>query len=181
MNHDIERVLAELAESAGARGVRLAVAESLTGGLLAASIVSMPGASKMLAGAVVAYDTALKHTLLGVDAELLRTRGPVDDEVARQMARGVREACGVSIEVSSAVDAEGVTARPVDIGVSTTGVAGPEPDPQSGQTAGTVWVGVSSPRGERAIHLQLHGDRDAIREATVAAALTEMVAEIGMW
>ena len=76
-------------------GVRFAAAESLTGGLLSATIVSVPGASRVFSGGIVAYDTALKSSLLGVDAPLLAARGPVDPEVATQMARGVRRACAV--------------------------------------------------------------------------------------
>lgn len=72
------------------RGLTLAVAESLTGGALSAALVSVPGASAVLRGAVVAYATPVKASLLGVDPGLLAAHGPVDPEVARQMARGVR-------------------------------------------------------------------------------------------
>lgn len=167
-----------LISAAAARGLRIAVAESLTGGLLAAELVAVPGASRVFSGGVVAYDTALKHALLGVDAELLRARGPVDAEVARQMARGVRRACavpepsvgGTASEASRAI-AE--PAREADLGIATTGVAGPDPDPQTGQPAGTVWVAVSGPGGERAELLEgLAGlGREEIRIATVRAAI----------
>lgn len=151
--------------------LRIAVAESLTGGLLASAIVSVSSASRVFSGAVVAYDTALKHSLLDVDQELLRRCGPVDGEVAKQMAKGVRGACAVT-RPGEAVP------RPADIGISTTGVAGPDPDPQTGQTAGTVWVGVSSARGERAIRLHLDGDREGIRSQSVSAALDALLEEI---
>ncbi|WP_449279654.1 CinA family protein [Leucobacter sp. GX0328] len=164
------RASAEVAEAviarAVSRGLRLAVAESLTGGLLASTLVSVPGASRALSGGVVAYDTALKRSLLGVDGALLAERGPVDRAVAEQMARGAREACAVP-GVSGAV-------HRADIGISTTGVAGPDPDPQTGQPAGTVWVCVSGP-GEAERTLLLPGlaglDRRGIREAAVRAAL----------
>ncbi len=149
-----QRVLA-LAE---ARGVRVAVAESLTGGLLADAFVSVPGASRVFAGGIVAYDTALKHTLVGVDADLLRLRGPVDAQVAEQMAAGVRVAC-------ARPDA------PVELGIATTGVAGPDPDPQSGQPAGVVWVGLSLRDRTGAVSVRCNGDRPAIRRAAVEAAL----------
>lgn len=142
-------VLAAVARS----GRSLAVAESLTGGLLAATLVDVPGASTVFRGAVVAYATDLKATLLGVDSALLAERGPVDPEVAAQMAAGVR----VRLDA--------------DIGVSTTGVAGP--DPQDGQPPGTVYVAVDLHGAPvRVQALRLSGDRAAIREATVQAALS---------
>ncbi|WP_435191633.1 nicotinamide-nucleotide amidohydrolase family protein [Streptomyces sp. bgisy126] len=119
-------VLALLAE----RGQTLAVAESLTGGLLAAELTGVPGASASFRGSVTAYATALKHELLGVDAVLLAERGAVDPEVASQMAAGVRARLGA------------------DWGIATTGVAGPEP--QDGQPVGTVYVAVAGPGGETA-------------------------------
>lgn len=152
-------------ERARDHGFRIAVAESLTGGLLADALVSVPGASRAFSGGIVSYDTALKHSLLGVDAELLETAGPVDSTVAQQMAAGVREACSVA----------GI---PATIGVATTGVAGPDPDFQSGQLPGTVWLGVSSELGERSVLLVCAGDRASIRAEAVAAALTEIDREI---
>lgn len=155
--------------AAAERGLRLAVAESLTGGLLASEFVAVPGSSRVFSGGVVAYDTALKRSVLGVDAELLRARGPVDAEVARQMARGVRRACAVD-------------GREADIGIATTGVAGPEPDPQTGQPPGTVWVAVSGPKGDHATLLDgLSGlDRVGVRLATVRAAIEFAIRESGM-
>ncbi len=165
---------AQVIRLATERGARLAVAESLTGGMLAAELVSVPGASLAFSGGIVAYDTALKHSLLHVDVRLLAERGPVDAEVARQMARGVRLACAVP---ASGVGGE-AESTPADIGIATTGVAGPDPDPQTGQPAGTVWVGVSSSGGERAVELALSGDRAGIRAETVAAALRAALEEI---
>lgn len=158
----------EVVALASELGLRIAVAESLTGGLLAAALVAVPGASAAFSGGVVAYDTALKATLLGVDRTLLRDRGPVDGDVAKQMAVGVRAAC--------AVETAGGARTRASIGVSTTGVAGPEPDAQTGQPAGTVWIGVSSEAGERSMRLAtLEGDRQAIREHTVDAALETLL------
>ena len=73
-----------------ARGFKLAIAESLTGGLLSAEFVSVPGASNVLLGSIVAYQTSLKHELLGVSRTLLENQGAVDPEVAAQMAAGIR-------------------------------------------------------------------------------------------
>lgn len=153
-----------IVELAGALDLRVAVAESLTGGLLAGAIVGEPGASRVLSGGIVAYDTGLKRTLLGVDHELLAKRGPVDGEVARQMARGARLACAVDRG-----DPGGL--RPADIGVATTGVAGPDPDPQTGQPAGTVWVGLSVGGVDSAHLISLQGSRAEIRSGAVRAAL----------
>lgn len=170
MSGDVGVAAARVIRAATERGLRIASAESLTGGLLAAALVEAPGASAAFSGGIVAYDTALKRSLLGVDASLLAARGPVDAEVARQMARGVRVAC--------AVEVPGASGRPADLGIATTGVAGPETDPQTGQPVGTVWVGVSSPRGERAVGLQLAGGRAAIRTETVRAAIEVLGEEL---
>lgn len=132
-------------------GQTVAVAESLTGGLLAASIVDVPGASAVFRGGVVAYATDLKHALLGVDADLLDRAGAVHPQVAAQMAGGVRERLAATW------------------GLATTGFAGP--DPQGGQPPGTVFVGVAGPDGVHTLSLTLRGDRAQIRGATVDAAL----------
>ncbi|MCU1528265.1 MAG: damage-inducible protein CinA [Frondihabitans sp.] len=140
-----------------ARGLSIAVAESLTGGLLVADLVSVPGASAVVAGGVVAYQTELKHTLLGVSAALLEAVGAVHPDVAVQMARGVRERLTLG-------------GMPAAIGVATTGVAGP--DPQDGKPVGTVFVGVSWGRHSEVTSLHLEGDRAAIRRATVSESLS---------
>ncbi|UNS99353.1 nicotinamide-nucleotide amidohydrolase family protein [Streptomyces tubbatahanensis] len=137
-------VLALLTE----RGQTLAVAESLTGGLVAAELTAVPGASRAFLGSVTAYAAALKRDVLGVDGALLEERGAVDPEVARQMAQGVRTALGA------------------DWGVATTGVAGPEP--QDGQPVGTVYVAVAGPgagdgAGAVADRLRIEGSRSGDR------------------
>lgn len=115
------RVLAGLA----AAEETLAVAESLTGGSVLATLVAVPGASAVLRGGVVAYATDLKAALLDVPADLLAERGAVDRDVARAMAAGVRARLAA------------------DWGVGTTGVAGP--DPQDGHPPGTFHVAVAGP------------------------------------
>jgi nicotinamide-nucleotide amidase len=131
----------------------LAVAESLTGGLLAAAIVDVPGASAVFRGGLVVYATDLKESLAGVPAALLAARGPVDPEVALALAEGVRARCGA------------------DWGLATTGVAGP--DPQDGVPVGTVYVAVAGPEppATRVRSLVVSGNRAAIRRAAVTAAL----------
>ena len=153
------RLIAELTR----RQLRIAVAESLTGGLLTAELTRIPGASLAVSGGVVAYDTAVKGSLLGVDRDLLAREGAVHPEVARQMADGVRAALAVDD-------------RPADIGVATTGVAGP--DGQDGREPGTVFVGVSAFGEVDSVELSLAGDRQAIRAATVGAAIDAVLARL---
>ncbi|ALV32911.1 CinA family protein [Streptomyces sp. CdTB01] len=148
------------------RGETLAVAESLTGGLVAADITGVPGASKAFRGSVTAYATELKHELLGVDADLLAARGAVDPQVAAQMAAGVRKALGA------------------DWGIATTGVAGPEP--QDGRPVGTVFVAVDGPfgpgsgsaSGGKVEALRLNGDRAEIRRESVRSVLALLLTEL---
>jgi len=161
----VEPAAFELISTLTRRGLTVATAESLTGGLLAGELVQVPGASKVFSGGIVSYHTELKHNLLGVDSDLLAINGPVDPLVAQQMAEGARQACAV----------EGKAA---DLGLATTGVAGPDPDPQTGKPAGTVFLGVATAHGARAVELALSGDRPAIRAQTVAAAIREALDEI---
>lgn len=121
MSGEAEQVLALLA----GRSLTLAVAESLTGGLVAAELTSVAGASRSFRGSVTAYATDLKRDVLGVDGALLEERGAVDGDVALQMAAGARQVLGA------------------DWGAATTGVAGPEP--QGGRPVGTVYVAVAGP------------------------------------
>tara|TARA_R110002020_G_scaffold34034_4_gene103234 strand:- start:317 stop:853 length:537 start_codon:yes stop_codon:yes gene_type:complete len=139
-----------------ARGWTLGIAESLTGGMLAAALISVPGASATVRGAIVAYATPLKHSLLGVDAALLAEHGAVHPEVARQMADGVRRAVAID-------------GRPAEVGIATTGIAGP--DSPDGQPVGTVHIGMSTPDDSRVLTLQLNGDRATIRSESVSFAL----------
>ncbi len=146
------RLIAELTR----RGMTIAVAESLTGGLVVAELIAVPGASAVVRGGVVAYATELKTSLLGVDAALLAERSPIDPEVARQMADGVRWRLGHG-------------GAPADVGLATTGVAGP--DQQDGHPVGEVWIGVAIGDTVSAHGLTLGGDREAIRSATVSESL----------
>ncbi|MGN9795467.1 CinA family protein [Streptomyces sp. OZ13] len=148
-------VLALLAE----RGQSLAAAESLTGGLVAAELTSVPGASKVFRGSVTAYATTLKRDVLGVDGVLLAERGAVDPQVASQMAAGVRDVMGA------------------DWALATTGVAGP--DPQDGQPVGTVYVAVAGPAGAgKVAALRLNGDRGEIRRESVRSVLELLLEEL---
>lgn len=138
-------------------GRTVAVAESLTGGLVLATLVSVPGASAVVRGGVVAYMTDVKTSVLGVDHELLDLEGAVHPEVARQMARGVVSLVGA------------------DYGLATTGVAGP--DPQDGRPVGEVHVAVVGPGGRthtQSPRFDAALGRDGIRWAAVHEALSAL-------
>jgi len=150
---------AEIIALLTARHHTIAVAESLTGGLLVAELIRTPGASGVVLGGVVAYNTELKHTVLGVDAEVLAAHGPVHPDVAAQMAVGVRAALTVAGENAH-------------IGISTTGVAGP--DPQDGQPVGTVFLGFAIGSEVRTRGLELSGTREEIRSRVVYESLSEL-------
>jgi nicotinamide-nucleotide amidase len=150
---------AEVIERLGARGQTIAVAESLTGGMLAAALTAVPGASAVFRGGIVSYATDLKASLLGVPAALLDARGAVDPAVASAMAEGARQRMTATV------------------GAATTGVAGP--DPQDGQPVGTVYIAVSrAGRGTTVRSLALSGDRQQIRQATVDRLLGLLVSNL---
>jgi nicotinamide-nucleotide amidase len=157
---DVHAEAEALLSALAVRGWTVAVAESLTGGLVVASLVSVPGASASVRGGVVAYATELKQSLLGVDAALLAEHGAVHPEVARQMATGVRRAAAID-------------GREADVGIATTGIAGP--DSPDGQPVGTVHIGVAWPGDDLVMSLQLTGDRDEIRAASVRHALRSAI------
>jgi nicotinamide-nucleotide amidase len=144
----------EIVDALRRAGLTIAVAESLTGGLLVAELVSVPGASAVVRGGVVAYATDLKAALLGVDSALLDAVGAIHPDVAEQMAAGVRSRLGA------------------DIGIATTGVAGP--DPQDGHAPGEVWLGFAIGDRVSSVGLALGGDRAAIRRDTVSESLSRL-------
>jgi nicotinamide-nucleotide amidase len=148
-------------EALAGAGTTIATAESLTGGLLCAALVDVPGASAVVRGGIVAYATALKADLLDVDRDALARTGPVDGLVAEQMARGARQRLGA------------------DVGISTTGVAGP--GPADGFPAGTAFVGVAADwleGGARHVLLHVEGERPAVRAGVVTAALAQVLAAL---
>ncbi len=139
-------------------GQTVAVAESLTGGLVAAALTSVPGASVVVRGGVIAYAAELKTALLGVPADLLARHGTVHPDVAATMASGVRERLGATY------------------GAATTGVAGP--GPAEGKPQGTVFVAIDGPAGPAGAGLQLAGDRWQVREETVLSVLSLLVSAL---
>lgn len=141
----------EVVERLRAADLTVATGESLTGGLVSAALVDVPGSSQVVRGGVIAYATDLKAHLLGVDEELLGAGGPVQAEVARQLARGAARLLGA------------------DCGVGTTGVAGP--GPSDGHVAGTVFLAASLAEKVRTRRLVLAGTRQLVRRASVTASL----------
>ena len=136
------------------RGVRLATAESCTGGAIADALVSVPGASAVFVGGVVAYDNAIKTSLLGVDAGLIARVGAVSEEVAIAMAAGARERLGTQFAIS------------------TTGIAGPDGGSDE-KPVGLVWFGLANPDGSvDSRSMTFPGNRDDIRRRATTAALS---------
>jgi nicotinamide-nucleotide amidase len=135
----------------GSRGIKLATAESLTGGELGGLISAIPGASKTYVGGVISYATEVKLDLLGIDQETVDTVGVVSEQCAAEMATGVRDLLKA------------------DIGVSTTGVAGPTP--QEDKPVGLAYVGVAHGDDVRVREVNADGSRWEIRRAVVAAAM----------
>ncbi len=141
---------AETLRHIGGAGLTLAIAESLTGGLLCARLTDVPGASSVLRGGVVAYATDAKRDVLGVPADVLAQHGAVSAKTAEDMALRVRETFGS------------------DIGLSTTGVAGP--DEQEGKRVGSVFIAIADAQTVVSHAFNFHGSRADIREQTVQAA-----------
>lgn len=148
-------------------GMYLAIAESLTGGLLAAEIVAVPGASKVFLGSITAYQNSIKRSELNIAEELLASHGAVSAQVAEAMAAGVR---------AKFARAAGISPDRV-IGVATTGVAGPEPDGQN--PVGLVYLGFALPGGQvSSRRFDFSGDRSEIRHQAVRSAFSELREQI---
>lgn len=140
-------------------GVTLATAESLTGGLVCAALVSEPGASEVVRGGIVAYDADVKVSVLAVSPVDLAREGPVSPSVVLAMARGARTVLGA------------------DVAVATTGVAGPEP--HGGHQPGTFMIAVVGPAMERVEVYFAEGDRHAVVRAAVDRALEDLRDALG--
>ncbi|OLN33808.1 competence/damage-inducible protein A [Desulfosporosinus metallidurans] len=130
----------------------IATAESCTGGLLGAALTQEPGSSDFYLGGVVSYSNSLKKGILGVREETLNTFGAVSEEVAIEMAEGIRSKTGS------------------DLAISTTGIAGPGGGSDK-KPVGLVFVGFATPEGVHAEKFQFYGERESVRQLTVQAAL----------
>lgn len=153
-----ERPLAEIiGRTLAERGLTIATSESITGGLLGATITGVPGASRYYVGGVVVYATEQKARIGGVGAGVLKSHGVISEQTAVEMAMGVQELTGA------------------DYALAASGVAGP--DPQEGHPPGVVWIAAAGPRvgaiepSPVALRFEFDGDRQQIREQTVSAAL----------
>ena len=140
------------------RSLTVASCESLTGGMICSTLVDVPGASAVVRGGLITYQTDTKTLLAHVPAGLIEAHGVVSAEVAIAMAAGTRQVLGT------------------DIAVSATGMA--SPGTPADPPAGTVYVGLSTKDGTHALPLQLTGDRQAIRRQTVQAALEAILAAL---
>lgn len=153
----LDEAAARVVAAATATGTTFSISESLTGGMVAAAIASVPGASAVFRGAVVAYHQDVKISVLGVPSELIAEHGTVHGEVAAAMARGVATACGA------------------EVAVATTGVAGP--GPHEGHPAGTVFVGTYDGAHSEGINVSLTSPgmgRSDVRESASRAALEQL-------
>jgi nicotinamide-nucleotide amidase len=135
-----------------AAGARVAVAESCTGGLVAARLTAIPGASTVFAGGIVAYDNAVKVAELGVPERTIRAEGAVSEAVVRAMAGGAQRRFGT------------------DAAIAVTGIAGPEGGSEE-KPVGTVWLGAAWGAEQRAVRLGFAGDRGEVRARATQAAL----------
>ncbi len=144
-------------------GWTIATCESITGGGIGAALTAVPGASEVFRGGLITYATDLKTSLAGVDAGFVAANGVINERTAKEMALGAAWHCRS------------------DVGLSATGVAGP--DPQDGFEPGTVWLGLALPAPWddriRARRLQLAGDRETIRASCVAAAVSWLAECLG--
>ncbi len=150
----IEKILVE---KLIAKGLKISTAESCTGGMIAAKITAVPGASECFDAGVVTYSNEQKHKLIGVRTETLEKYGAVSQETALEMCKGVKK-------LTSA-----------DIGISVTGIAGPGGGTPE-KPVGTVWIGVCSNNTHNAMKFLFEGNRDEVRNKTAEKAL-EMAME----
>ncbi|MEY2679737.1 MAG: hypothetical protein RLZZ160_815 [Actinomycetota bacterium] len=140
-----------IVESLKSTGETLSIAESLTGGALTSEIVSVPGASHILKGSIVAYSVEIKVHELSVSQDIIDKVGVVSEEVALAMADGVKARMNSTWSIAS------------------TGVAGP--GPHHGIPAGTVWLAIVGPDTRETVKLALEGDRERVRRGAVESAL----------
>jgi PncC family amidohydrolase len=149
----------QIGRSFKARGWKLAVAESCTGGLIADRITNIPGSSDYFLGGVVAYSNAAKQSLLGVAADTLEAHGAVSQETAIEMAAGARRAFAA------------------DLAVSVTGIAGPS-GAQAGKPIGLTFIGLSGPAGDRFERHVWSKDRKGNKAMSAEAALKMILDEL---
>ncbi|MBQ9021483.1 MAG: CDP-diacylglycerol--glycerol-3-phosphate 3-phosphatidyltransferase [Eggerthellaceae bacterium] len=156
---DLRLLAEEVLLKARAASLTLATAESCTGGYISEVLTAIPGSSDVYSGGVVSYSNDVKHAVLGVGAETLKDFGAVSEEVACEMARGVRNLAGAHVAVS------------------VTGIAGPDGGSPE-KPVGTVWIGISDAHSEHAHRYVFPGNRDDVRAQTVEEALRRLLEAI---
>ncbi|NLO84463.1 MAG: CinA family protein [Clostridiales bacterium] len=156
---DLMQMSTEVVNQFLSRGLTLGTAESLTGGMISASVASVSGASAVLMGGIVSYDPRIKHELLGVTMEVIDGAGVVSSECASQMARGARIALSV------------------DVAISATGIAGPTGGTNE-TPVGTVFLGVSTAKQTHTVKCLFDGGRQSVREQSALHALQLALAAI---
>jgi PncC family amidohydrolase len=140
-----------------AKKLTLSTAESCTGGLLASRITDVAGSSDYFLGGVVSYAYSAKETLLGIEHALLAADGAVNETIARQMARSIREKLGT------------------DVAMGITGIAGPTGG-MSEKPVGLVWIGLADAQGDRAEQYLWKSDRIGNKQQSVEKALQMLIA-----
>ncbi|EGW38271.1 competence/damage-inducible protein A [Desulfosporosinus sp. OT] len=152
---DQETMVGTVGQTLINKHLTIATAESCTGGLLGAAFTQEPGSSEFYLGGVVSYSNSVKRKILGVSEENLKHFGAVSEEVAKEMAEGVRSKIGS------------------ELAVSTTGIAGPDGGSDQ-KPVGLVYIGIATPEGVHAKKFQFYGERESVRQLTVQAALNEV-------
>ncbi|TGE32260.1 competence/damage-inducible protein A [Desulfosporosinus sp. Sb-LF] len=152
---DQETMVGIVGENLKKKHWSISTAESCSGGLLGAALTQEPGSSEFYLGGVVSYSNSLKQGLIGVSHQSLESFGAVSEEVAKEMAEGIRSKAGT------------------DLAISTTGIAGPGGGTDE-KPVGLVYIGLASPEGIHAKKFQFYGERESVRQLTVQAALNEV-------
>ena len=152
---DLETMIGIVGQTLINKHLTIATAESCTGGLLGATLTQEPGSSEFYLGGVVSYSNSVKREILGVSEENLIKFGAVSEEVAKEMAVGIRSKVGS------------------DLAISTTGIAGPGGGSDQ-KPVGLVYIGIATPEGVHAKKFQFYGERESVRQLTVQAALNEV-------
>jgi len=156
MEHDLQTLSARIGKALADRPLTVSTAESCTGGLLSHILTGVSGSSQYFIGGVVAYSNQIKEKVLGVRNKTLLEHGAVSEATAREMASGIRERFNT------------------DIGLSTTGVAGPTGGTPS-KPVGLVWIGISTHKATRAFEYHFEGSRDEVKVSTVSEVLTRLL------
>jgi len=156
MEHDLQILSASIGKALADRSLTVSTAESCTGGLLSHTLTGVSGSSQYFIGGVIAYSNQIKEEVLGVRSETLLEHGAVSEETAREMAAGIRERFNT------------------DIGLSTTGIAGPTGGTPT-KPVGLVWIGISAHEATFAFECHFKGSRDEVKVSTVSEVLTRLL------